>query len=184
MPGETTLRTTAILTGLILAAFGARAEVVDSSSNGFTVKVALTMKAAPADVYKKLVHEVGEWWNPAHTFSGSARNLSIDDKPMGCFCEKFPSGGGVRHLEVVFAAPGKSLVMTGGLGPMQSIAATGSMKIQLTAAEGATKFEMVYSVVGYLAAGMQIWAKPSDGMLSEQFTRLQNYVERGNPASR
>lgn len=176
------MKIAAILAILILAPAGARADVVDSASGGFTVKVALTIKAAPADVYKKLVHDVGEWWNSAHTFSGSARNLSIDDKPMGCFCEKFPNGGGVRHLEVVFAAPGKSLIMTGGLGPMQSIAATGSMKIQLAAVEGGTKFEMVYSVVGYLAAGMQIWAKPADGMLTEQFTRLQNYIEHGNPA--
>ena len=76
----------------------------------------------------------------------------------------------------------KSLVMTGGLGPMQSIAATGSMRIQLAAAEGGTKFEMVYSVVGYLPTGMQTWAKPADGMLTEQFTRLRNYIENGSPA--
>ena len=166
---------------LVLAPLCANAEVVDSSSNGFTVKVALTVKAAPADVYRKLVHDIGEWWNPEHTFSGSPHNLSIDDKPMGCFCEKLPGGGGVRHLEVVYASPGKSLVMTGGLGPMQSIAATGSMKIQLSPADGGTKLEMVYAVVGYLPAGMQTWAKPADGMLTEQFTRLRNYIEKGNP---
>src|SRR6185369_9544199 len=119
----------AILTVLILAPLCANGEVADSAANGFTIKVAMNIKAAPADVYKKLVHDVGEWWNPAHTFSGSAKNLSIEDKPMGCFCEKFPNGGGVRHLEVVYAAPGKGLVMTGGLGPMQSIAASGSMRI-------------------------------------------------------
>jgi len=169
---------------LFLAPFAANAEVVDSAANGFTVKVAFTVKAPPADVYKKLVKDVGEWWSPEHTFSGSAHNLSIDDKPMGCFCEKFPAGGGVRHLEVVFAAPGKSLVMTGGLGPMQSIATSGSMNIQLTPADGATKFVMVYSVAGYLPAGMQTWAKPADGMLTEQFTRLRNYIEQGNPAPR
>jgi hypothetical protein len=155
---------------------------MDSSNSGFSVKVALTIKAAPADVYKKLVHEIGEWWDSAHTFSGSAKNLSLDDKPMGCFCEKFPSGGGVRHLEVVLAAPGKSLVMIGGMGPMQSLAATGTMRIQLAAAGEATKFEMVYSVAGYLPAGMQMLAKPSDGMLTATFTRLQNYIEHGNPA--
>lgn len=178
------MRKAAILACLIplLAPLCASAEVVDSASNGFTVKVAFTVKAPAADVYRKLVHDVGEWWNPEHTFSGSAHNLSIDDKPMGCFCEKFPSGGGVRHLEVVYAAPGTSLVMTGGLGPMQSIAATGSMRIQLTPSEGTTKFEMVYSVAGYLPAGMQTWAKPADGMLTEQFTRLRNYIEQGNPA--
>jgi hypothetical protein len=169
-----------ILIFVLLATAGA--EVTDSSNNGFTVKVALIIKAAPVDVYKKLVREIGEWWDSAHTFSGSARNLSIDDRPMGCFCEKLTDGGGVRHMEVVMAAPGKSLVMTGGLGPMQSLATTGSMRIQLTAAEGGTKFEMVYSVLGYLPAGMQTWAKPADGMLTGQFTRLKNYIEGGNPA--
>lgn len=172
---------TAVLAVVILMPLGARAEVVDSSANGFTVKVALTIKAAPADVYQKLVHNIGDWWNSAHTFSGSAHNLSIDDKPMGCFCEKLPGGGGVRHLEVVMAAPGKSLVMTGALGPMQSLAVTGTMRIQFAATDGGTKFEMTYSTVGYLPSGMQTWAKPSDGMLTEQFTRLRNYIERGDP---
>jgi uncharacterized protein YndB with AHSA1/START domain len=171
----------AILALLFLAPAGAYAEVVDSAANGFTIRVALTIKAPPADVYQKLVHNVGDWWNPAHTFSGNAHNLSIDDTPMGCFCEKYPQGGGVRHLEVVMADPGKALVMIGGLGPMQSIAATGSMRFSFAAVEGGTKFEMVYSVAGYLPAGMQTWAKPADGMLTEQFTRMQNYIEQGSP---
>ena len=91
------MRKAAILAGLvsILAPLCATPEVLDSAGNGFTVKVAFTVKAAPADVYNKLVHDIGEWWNPEHTFSGSAHNLSIDDKPMGCFCEKLPGGGGV-----------------------------------------------------------------------------------------
>jgi hypothetical protein len=54
-----------------------------------------------------------------HTFSGDAHNLSIDDKATGCFCEKLASGGGVRHMEVVCADPGKKLVLSGALGPLQ-----------------------------------------------------------------
>jgi hypothetical protein len=54
-----------------------------------------------------------DWWNPTHTFSSDAHNLSIDDKAMGCFCEKLASGGSVHHLEVVYADPGQKLVFSG-----------------------------------------------------------------------
>jgi hypothetical protein len=158
----------------------ATAEVADSSSNGFTVKLALNIHAAPDEVYRKLIH-VGDWWNSEHTFSGDARNLSIEEKPMGCFCEKLPNQGAVRHMEVVNFSPGKMLVLSGGLGPLQSLAATGSMTISLGAAEGGTKLAVTYAVTGYLPAGMNSLAAPVDGVVREQFKRLKNYVERGDP---
>jgi uncharacterized protein YndB with AHSA1/START domain len=157
------------------------AEVVDSASGGFTVKQTLTIQAAPQEVYRR-IFRVGDWWNPQHTFSGDAHNLSIDEKVAGCFCEKLPNGGGVKHMEVVYLAPGKAIVMHGTLGPLQSIAANGSMQIQLSAADGGTKLEVTYAVSGYLAAGMNTWAAPVDSVLKEQFTRLKSFVEHGDPA--
>jgi len=168
-----------------LAAMGTgwcRAEVVDSSSTGFTVKLTFAVQVAPAEVYRKLVRNIGEWWNPEHTFSGVSRNLSIDDKPMGCFCEKLPNQGGVRHMEVLMAAPAKTLVMSGALGPMQPLAAVGTMTVQLSPADGGSKLEVTYTVSGYLPRGMNTWATPVDGMLKEQFTRLKNYMEQGSAA--
>ena len=167
---------------LAVAPGGAMAEVVDSAGNGFTVKTTLTIQASPDEVYSKLVHNVGDWWNPEHTYSGSAHNLSIEDKAAGCFCEKLPNQGGVRHMEVVLAMPGKALTLSGGLGPLQSIAATGSMRFQLAAQGVGTKLEMSYSVAGYLPAGMNTWAAPVDAVLKEQLTRLKNFVEKGDPA--
>lgn len=160
----------------------AMAGVADSSSTGFTVKISLTIQAAPADVYRRLVRNVGDWWDPQHTFSGDSHNLSIEEKPMGCFCEKLANEGGVRHMEVVFLAPGKTLVLSGGLGPLQSIAATGSMTIQLSPAQDGTKVDVAYAVTGYLPAGMNTWAAPVDSVLTQQFTRLKNYTERGDAA--
>ena len=104
-----------------------------------------------------------------------------DPKPMGCWCEKLPNGGGVRHMQVVMVMPGKMLVMTGGLGPLQSMAATGSMNFKLSPEQGGTKLEITYAVTGYLPAGMNSLAAAVDGVLTEQFTRLKNYVEKGNP---
>jgi hypothetical protein len=158
----------------------AAAEVADSSASGFTVKIAVSIQAAPDDVCRQLIH-VGDWWNAEHTFSGDARNLSIEEKAGGCFCEKLPNGGGVRHLQVLFFAPGKTLRLGGGLGPLQGIAANGSMTIQLSPAGAGTKFDVTYAVAGYLPSGMNTLAAPVDSVLTGQFVRLKNYVERGDP---
>jgi uncharacterized protein YndB with AHSA1/START domain len=175
---------TGLLAITLFAAALARADVADSSANGFTVKLSLTIQAPPQDVYARLVHNVGDWWNSEHTFSGDAHNLSIDDKPMGCFCEKLPGGGGVKHMEVVNANPGKTLVLSGALGPLQSLADTGSLTIQLIPDGSGTKVGVQYSVVGYLAAGMNTWAAPVNGVLTEQFTRLKSLIETGKAAAK
>ncbi len=156
-----------------------RAAVADAAANGFTVKLEFNIQAAPQEVYRRLVHNVGDWWSSMHTFSGDAHNLGIDDKAMGCFCEKLADGGSVRHLEVVNADPGKRLVFSGALGPLQSIAATGSMTVQLAPIGDGTKVSVVYTVTGYFPAGMNTWAAPVDSVLNEQFTRLKNLIETG-----
>lgn len=173
------MRVTIVLAPLLLvfAAGIAPAGVADSSANGFTIKIPMHIQAPPAEAYRKFVRNVGDWWNSAHTFSGSAKNLSIEEKATGCFCEKLPDGGGVRHMEVVNLMPGKMIVMTGALGPMQALAAAGNLKVQFSPEEGGTKLEVTYSVVGYLPGGMDKFAAPADGMLTEQFTRFKNYAE-------
>lgn len=162
---------------------GAWAGVADSSANGFTVKVTLNIQASPEEVYRKLVNNVGDWWDPSHTFSGNSHNLTIDERPMGCFCEKLPNAGGVRHMEVVRFAPAKTLVMIGGLGPLQSMATSGSMTIEFSPLNGGTKLEITYAVTGYRAEGMKELAAVVDGVTTTQFVRLKNYVEHGTPAS-
>ena len=175
-------RTVLALILFALAPGWATAEVVDAAANGFTVKTTLSIHAAPADVYDHLIHDVGEWWSPDHTFSGNSANLSMEEEAMGCFCEALPRQGSVRHMELVFLAPGRKLVLIGALGPLQSMAATGTMTIQLSALEGGTRLEMVYAVSGYSPAGMNTWAAAVDTVLGQQFTRLKNYIEKGDPA--
>jgi hypothetical protein len=167
---------------ILLCPGWAFSEVADSSLNGFTVKTSIAIQASPDEVYRRLVHNVGDWWNPQHTFSGDARNLTIDEKPMGCFCETLPGQGAVRHMEVLRFVPGKTLVLSGALGPLQSLAATGTMTIQLSPGDAGTSIEVTYAVAGYLPAGLDTWAKPIDSVVTEQFMRLKNFVEHGSPA--
>ena len=174
------MRLNILLLAALLTPRCVMAEVADSSPSGFTVKFSVPIHSAPALVYGALI-QVGNWWDPAHTFSGDPRNLSIEEKAGGCFCEKLPDHGGVRHLEVLTVMPGKRLVMSGGLGPLQSIASSGSMTFQITAAGDGSRLDVVYTVAGYLPAGMNTWAPRVDAMLQQQLTRLQNYIEKGKP---
>ena len=167
----------AILSPLVLPA-----EVADSSASGFTVRTAVLVYAAgPEVVYDRLVHHVGDWWDPEHTFSNDAHNLSIDDKPMGCFCEKLPNHGGVRHAEVVMVMPNKMLVMSGAIGPLQKFALTGTMTIVLKPLHKDTRVELIYTVGGYTPDGLTTWAPTVDKVLEGQMNRLKAYVETGNP---
>ena len=140
------------------------------------------IQAPPADVYRRLIRNVGDWWNPDHTFSRDSHNLSIAEKPMGCFCENLANRGAVRHMEVINYDPGKILRMSGAIGPLQGLAAQAVLTIMLTPADGATKLEATYAVGGYVANGMNTWAAPVDSVISEQMMRLKSYVETKQPA--
>jgi len=134
--------------------------------------------AAPAPrVYQALTERIGAWWDRAHTYSGDAANLSIDARAGGCFCERLPGGGGVRHLTVVYADPGRLLRMSGGLGPLQDLAVTGVLSWKLTGNAGRTTIEVTYKVGGYVpGAGVGALAVPVDTMLTAQLRRLVDYI--------
>lgn len=159
----------------------ARAGVLDSSAVGFTVKNVVPVSGTPEDIYRHIVKDVGLWWNSAHTFSKNSKNLSIDDNANACFCEKLENGGNVRHLDVIYAQPGKVLRMRGALGPLQSMAVTGSMTWSLAKTDSGTSVEVIYTVCGYRPGGMQSWASPVDGVLREQMLRLKSFCETGKP---
>ena len=165
-----------------LTPFAVKADIVDSSAAGFTVRKTITIaKSSPMEVYRHLVDDVGKWWNSAHTYSRSAANLSIEDKAGGAFREKLADGGSVQHMTIVYAEPGKALRMTGGLGPLQGLAVNGSMTWSLSQTAGGTKLEVEYTVGGYRPGGMGSWAAPVDKVLSEQVTRLKHFIEYGKP---
>jgi uncharacterized protein YndB with AHSA1/START domain len=161
----------------------AYAEIADMSSSGFLTKHEVTVNATPANAYKAFVDEVGGWWNPAHTYSNDARNLSIDARPGGCFCEKLPNGGGVQHMSVVYASPGQVVRMMGALGPLQNSGLAGSMTWKFTPAASTTKIELSYSVGGYMQGGFEKIAPAVDRVVGEQLGRLKTFIETGKPIS-
>jgi len=166
---------------LVLLTQGGEADVLSSSNFGFLVKSEATVAGTPETVFNTLVGGISRWWDPAHTFSGDSGNLSLEAKPGGCFCEEMPNGGGVRHLEVVFVSPGKTLRLIGGLGPLQGSGLAGSMTWSFGEAGDSTNVGLTYGVGGYYQGDIQELAPIVDSVLRSQLQRLKSYVETGSP---
>jgi hypothetical protein len=168
------------LAGLALTFAGAaRAEVIDAQPNGFESRFSVTVDAPPAAVRAAMV-KIGDWWDPSHTYSGDAKNLTLD-LSGGCFCETLKTGL-VRHMTVVYA-DANAVRLQGALGPLQTTGASGHLSFVFKpAADGKTTLNVSYAVGGYAKGGLgEIWAKPVDGVLAVQVGRLKAYAETGRP---
>lgn len=166
---------------LLLSSTTASPVIAQVTPNGFLVRHKVSVDAPPGDVFEILVTRVGSWWDPEHTYSGDSRNLSIDARPGGCFCETFPDGGGVEHLRVVYVKPGALLRLSGALGPLQPFGLAGSLSWKLIGSEDSTTIELSYTVGGFMEGGFEQVAPGVDAVLGEQLQRLARFVETGRP---
>ena len=168
-----------LLAGVGLTALDARADVVDRSASGFTIKTTVPVGASPQRIYEDLLN-LGAWWDKEHTYSGDARNMTLAAQAGGCFCEKIPGGGSVEHGRVVNVSPGKLLRLSSALGPLQQLAVTGSLTWSIEPAkEGSgSTLTMTYAAGGYAPGGLDKLADIVDSVLSGQVKRLKAYAER------
>jgi len=156
--------------------------VTESSAAGFVVVHVLELPVAPERAYRALTDEVSVWWDASHSYSGAAENFSLDARAGGCFCEALPDGGSVEHMRVVFAAPGKLLRLSGGLGPLQGMGAGGVMDFAFEAgADGGALLRFRYTVGGFVPGGLGSMAAPVDGVLAGQLGRLAAHLQAQAP---
>jgi hypothetical protein len=165
------------LLALFACAASARASIVDSTAAGFHVQTVVWVEAEPRVAYDRAVRGVARWWDRGHTYSGVARNLSIDARPGGCFCEKIPPAGAIEHLSVVYVQRGQVIRMLGGLGPLQELGASGALTWQFERIEGRTRITWSYRVAGYSAQGLDRLAPIVDEVLGLQAARQARYVD-------
>lgn len=154
-------------------------EVVAVGENGIQIRIVRQASPDPAQVYDKVVHEIGSWWSSDHTWSGDASNLSIDLR-RAAMVEALSDGGFCRHMEVVFHQPGSTLRMTGGLGPLQEMGLNGTMTIKTTAKDDKTEIELIYNVSGFSPGGFEQIAPLVDGVLAQQLDRLVRFCDTGS----
>jgi uncharacterized protein YndB with AHSA1/START domain len=153
------------------------------TSNGFLVKFEVSVNAPAAKVYDALVGQIGSWWDSEHTYSGDAKNLSIDARPGGCFCEKLPNGGGVEHARVIYVGPREVLRLSGAFGPLQASGVAGTLTWKLTSGTDNTRLQLSYSVGGFIEGGFEKIAPAVEGVLRGQLDRLKQFAETGKPTT-
>jgi hypothetical protein len=154
-----------------------RAEVLDVASNGFTVRHVLTVAASRDAVYRAATQQVGAWWLADQTLGGDASKLSIDARPLGCFCEDLGAGAGVVHMTVTFVNPTVIIRLTGGLGPLGLMGLAGNMTWEFADDTEGTRVTLTYAVGGYLAGGLDPLAPAVDSVLLDQMSSLRSFVE-------
>lgn len=163
-----------------LAGTPAAAEVTRATELGFVSRNEVVVSASPKEVWLALINPAS-WWQPAHTWSGDSKNLSLTPQAGGCFCEiipevdepgRFTLQGSVEHMRVVQAYPEAALRMVGSLGPLQSEPVTGVLTIVLSKHEKGTRIVWEYNVGGTMRYEVPVISKAVDGVMAAQLAGL------------
>jgi uncharacterized protein YndB with AHSA1/START domain len=158
----------------------AAAAVIDSQPGGFEVREEVQVAAPPAEVYAA-IGRIGQWWSSDHTYSGDARNMSLELKAGGCFCEQLKDGGGAKHMGVILVQPDRLVRLEGALGPLAGTGGIGHLAFALSPKAAGTDVVLTYDFGGYAKGGMGDFAAPVDAVLGGQLDRLKRYIETGRP---
>jgi uncharacterized protein YndB with AHSA1/START domain len=161
----------------LLAAAPVWAEVKSATADGFVLEHQAQLPVTPLRIYAAL-GQVGQWWNDEHTFSGKARNLSLQLQAGGCFCERWRDGS-VEHGRVLYARNGQVLRLQSALGPLQDMALTGILAFTLEPKDDGTALLLSYRVHGPAGQQLDKLAPVVDGVLADQFARLQKFLQNG-----
>jgi hypothetical protein len=164
-----------IVLGLVATSAPASADVVSASPNGFEIRHTVNLVVKP-DAAFQAFGNISAWWNPEHTYSGSSANLSLALTPGGCFCERFPKGGGIEHMRVAFVDPGKHIILTGSLGPLLYEATSGVLDVQIKSTSAGSQLIVDYRAAGFYNGGADKLAPMVDQVLAEQLKRYRTFA--------
>lgn len=154
------------------------AEVRAAGRTGFQLEITRTCAGDANEVLSHIVQRVDRWWDAEHSYSGDASNFSMDLK-RACFLEQLQDGGFVRHLEIVHYRPGKELVLSGGLGPLQKMGVCGALSFSVQSSQpDRTELIVLYNVSGFSKEGFEGLAPIVDQVVAGQIDRLQKFCEQ------
>lgn len=178
----TTIIRTATIAGALLLAFvpAASAKVIDQSATGFTLVYEADFTVEPKAAYDAFA-DSGSWWSKDHTYSHDAKNLTIDLRNGGCWCETLANGGFVRRMDVIHVVPGERLLFRGALGPLAFMGVAGSMRVTFEKKDKGAHVTMRYAIGGHDDDDFKTISKAVDEVLGEQFKRYSNFAATGKP---
>lgn len=155
----------AVMTG------AAHAHVVASAPDALVIQVKADVALSREAAWKRLLN-IGSWWSDAHTYSGKARNITVEAKAGGCWCETW-AGGQVEHGRVVLLMDGQMARFDTALGPLQEIGVTGAMTFTLSDSgrPGVITLTLDYKVAGSSESSLDDIAAVVDQVITEQVKR-------------
>lgn len=163
----------------LLVAAPAAAEVKQATPDTMLLVYEHVVDAPPGAVYEA-IGKIAQWWEDSHTWSGNARNLSLDLQAGGCMCERWDKGS-VAHARVLLAMPGETLRLDAPFGPLQEMAVSAVLTFAVKPAATGTTLTVTYRVSGNAAHGLDKLAAVVDGVLGAQTARLERFAETGKP---
>lgn len=160
-----------------IAALGvapAAAEVVSRTADSFTLRYAVGAGIAPDDIPTAL-QDLPKWWDAAHTYTGSAGNLSLDLAPGGCWCEKLADGTDFDHGRTV-SVMADHIVFDAPFGPLRGKATRADLVVSWPAANGGWTPTWTMTVEG---PGIGAMADGVDAVMGAGYQRWLRYLEYG-----
>jgi uncharacterized protein YndB with AHSA1/START domain len=177
------MRTVSFVAAVVAALFiagAAAAEVRETGPGHFVLQGEVTTSAPPEEAWRAF-QRIGRWWSSAHTYSGDARNLRLDPRAGGCWCEHW-AGQSVAHGRVLLnmeAERVRTARFDAPLGPLQEMGVAAILTFTLTPHNQGTKIAVTYRVNGDSSLGLGQVAPLVDAVLIEQLGRLGRYSETG-----
>jgi hypothetical protein len=169
-----------IVIGSAAAAAPATAEVTASGETGFVSHTEVLVRASPERAWDAILRPA-DWWDAEHTYSGDSDNMTITARAGGCFCEVVPAKndaakGEIEHMRVIYVAPGSTLRLSGGLGPLQADPVNGVLTMTLESQGEMTRISWDYVAGGYTRTPFAQLAPIVDRVVGEQLLRLATHL--------
>jgi hypothetical protein len=171
-------RSVFVAIALLVAASPASAEIVSRGENAFTLRFAVGLEASREDVIDA-VRNVPAWWDPAHSYTGDAANLSLAFQPGGCWCERMRDGTNFRHGSLVSIEPDR-VRFDAPLGPLNGKATRADLIFSAGPENRGTLAAMEFVVEG---PGVGAFADAVHGVMQQGWTRYVRFIEYGEPTA-
>lgn len=152
------------------------AEVLHIADTGFIVSNQISVSNDIDTTWSAFVDEVDNWWPKDHSWWLDQGTFSIEPVAGGCFCEKASEGRSAEHMHIAFVDPGKTMRMTGGLGPLQGLGMFGALDFVFEETDSGTTVTMTYRVNGINPDGFAELAPIVDTVQGLQIGGLQNFL--------
>jgi len=156
----------ATLAVAVVTASPAAAEIISRSENAFTLRFEGETRLGP-DGVADAFSQVQQWWDPAHSYTGDAANLSLDLVPGGCWCEAMPDGSRFDHGRVEAVALGE-VRLHAPFGPLRTMATRAELVVTYALVDGVVLPSWTFIVEG---PGVGALAEPVDGVIGGGFAR-------------